>query len=128
MLLVFHVCVTAAETQHPQPLRIHIHCLVSGSLQASINECQWVPFFLHGGTWFHPFASYMLSRQTPFCQTAPLLPSVAQQQHVTEYWWECSNSITISQPPTYDVVGQHNKSGGITFLASPMSPLKPSQS
>jgi len=30
--------------------------------------------------------SYMLPRQMPFCQTAPVLPSVTQQQHVMEYW------------------------------------------
>ena len=33
------------------------------------------------------FAPYALPCQTPFCQTAPLLPSVvAQQQHGMEYW------------------------------------------
>jgi len=33
------------------------------------------------------------------CQSAPLLPSVAWQQHVMEYWREGSTSIAM--PPTY---------------------------
>ena len=52
---------------------------------ASINECQQVQFFLHGGIQFHTFASYTLPCQTPFCQTAPLLPSVPWQQNVMGY-------------------------------------------
>ena len=50
-----------------------------------------------------------------FCQTAPLLPSVARQQNVKENWQEGSISI----PPTSasDTVGQHTKTGGITFRA-----------
>ena len=47
---------------------------------ASINECQWEHFILYRGIQFHTFASYILPFQTPFCQTAPLLPSVIQQQ------------------------------------------------
>jgi len=54
---------------------------------ASISECQWVPFFQHGGIQFHAFASY-----------ATLLPSVTQQQNVGEYWWEGSTST--AKPPT----------------------------
>jgi len=38
------------------------------------------------------------SCQTPFCQIAPLLPSVAWQQNVGEYWWEGSTST--AKPPT----------------------------
>ena len=58
-----------------------------------VDECQWVPFFLHRGSQWHTFASYALLCQMPLCQTAPLLPSVAQQQNVMEYWWEGSASI-----------------------------------
>ena len=47
-------------------------------------------------------------------QTAPLLPSVSQQQHVTEYWWEGSTSMAIPTSVS-DGVGQHNIIGGITF-------------
>jgi len=45
-----------------------------------ISEYQWVPLFLHGGIQCHTFASSALPRQTPLCQTAPLLPSVAQRK------------------------------------------------
>ena len=35
-----------------------------------------------------------------------------------EYWWEGSTLTAISPTPTSDVVGQHNKIGGITFRAT----------
>ena len=53
-----------------------------------------------------------------FCQTAPLLPSVTQQQNVREYWWEDSASTAIPPTSTSNVVGQKNKTGGITFGAT----------
>jgi len=57
----------------------------------------------------------LLPCQMPFCHTAPLLPSVTQQQHVTGYGWEGSTPIAI--PPTFtsNFVSQHHKMGGITF-------------
>jgi len=54
----------------------------------------------------------------PFYKTAPLLPSVARQQNVMEYWWEGSASTDIPPSSTFDVMGQHNKTGGITFRAA----------
>ena len=44
-----------------------------------------------------------------FGQTAPLLPSVTQQQNVMEYWWEGSTSTATPQLPASDTVSQHNK-------------------
>ena len=84
----------------------------------SINECQWVPFFLYGEIQFHVFASSTLPCQMPFCQTALLLPPVAQQQNVTEYWWEGSASTVLPSTPASDVMGQQNETGGITFRAA----------
>ena len=54
--------------------------------------------FWHGRIQWHIFASYALPCQMPFCQTAPLQPSVTQHQHAMKYWWEGSTSTTI--PPT----------------------------
>jgi hypothetical protein len=51
----------------------------------------------------------------PFCQTAPLLSSVAWKQNLSEYWREDSASTAISTVFASDGVGQHNKIGGITF-------------
>jgi len=53
-----------------------------------------------------------------FCQSAPLPPSLVQQQNVMEYWQEGSTSAAI--PPTFtpDVVSQHHKTGGTTFKAA----------
>jgi hypothetical protein len=64
------------------------------------------------------FASYALPCQTPFCQIDPLLSSVARQQNLTEFWREVSTSTAISPTPASDVVGQHNKIGGINFGAT----------
>jgi len=58
--------------------------------------------------------THLLPHQTPFCLTVPLLPSVIQQQNVTEYWQESSTSTAIS-PKSASDVGQHNKIGGIIF-------------
>ena len=57
----------------------------------------------------------------PFCQTAPLLPSVTWQQHVTEYLWEGSTSIAIPPTTTSDVM-KHHKIGGTAFEAALPSP------
>jgi len=54
----------------------------------------------------------------PFCQTAPLLPSVTQERNIREYWWEGSTSTAIPPTPASDIVGQHNKIRGITFGAA----------
>jgi hypothetical protein len=74
--------------------------------------------FPHGGTQFHTFTSYALPRRTPFCQTALLLPSVARKENLTEYWREGSTSIAVSPISACNVVGQHNKIGGINFGAT----------
>jgi len=88
---------------------------------AIVCECQWIQFF---STWIqqHTCASYALLSQTPFCQTAPLLPSLTQQQNATEYYWQSSTSTAIPPPSTSDTVGQHDKIGGITFGAALIPP------
>ena len=84
----------------------------------SVDECQWVPLFPHEGIQWHTFASSALLCQTPFCQTAPLLHSVTQQPHITEYWSEGSTSIAIPPTSASDVVGQRYKIQGIIFKAA----------
>ena len=75
-------------------------------------------FFLHGGIQFHTFTLYTFPHQTPLHQIAPLLPSDEWQQNLMEYWWEGSTSTATPLTSTFDVVGQHNKIGGITFEAA----------
>ena len=65
---------------------------------------------MHGGIQFHTFASSALPCQTPFCQSAPLLPSVTRQQHVMGYWWEGPTSTTAILPTS--------DSDGIAFGAA----------
>jgi len=78
---------------------------------AGIDECQWVPYFLHGGIQLHTFASYTR-------HTVRLLPSVTQQQNVTECWWEGSTSTSIPPASTFNIVGWRNKRRGIIFGAA----------
>ena len=60
--------------------------------------------------------------QMPFCQTAPLLPFVTGQQHVTENWWEGSTSTVIPPTSASDIKGQHHKIISITFRAAIVGP------
>ena len=83
---------------------------------ASTNECQWVQCF-HGRIQWHTFASHALPYQMSFCQTAPLVPSVTEQQHVMGYWWKGSTS-TAAPPSALGITGWHNKTGDITFGAA----------
>jgi len=56
--------------------------------------------------------------QTPLCQTAALLLSVTWQQNVMEFWQEVSTSTAIPPISASDVIGQQNKTRGITFRAT----------
>ena len=79
---------------------------------ASVDECQWVPVFLHGRIHWQILALRALPPQTSFCQTAPLLPSVTWQQHVKGYWQEGWTSTASN------VMGQHNKIGDVVLGAA----------
>jgi len=47
-----------------------------------------------------------------------MLPSVTQQQNITEYWQEGSSSIAMPPTAASDVVADDDKTGGITFGAT----------
>ena len=91
----------------------HIHYLVSINVEQAQMNVNGYNFFMHGYIKLHPFASYTLPCQTPFCQTAPLLLSVAWCRHWMGYWWEGSTSTATSPASSSGVVGQHNKIGSI---------------
>jgi len=118
MRLVFHVAVTTAETHHPPPHCAHVHCLISINVQlvaVNVNGCHLFP---HGGIQWCTIASYTFPCRTLFCQTASLLPSVTQQQNVTERWWEGSTSTTIPPTPTLDITGIYHKNRRHYFQSS----------
>ena len=118
-ILIFLYCREVAIANAPFIAALCSHPLFGlHEHSASINECQWVHFFLRGGIRLHISASYAIPCQPPFCQTAPLLPSVAQQQDVAEYWWEGSASTAIPPASASAVMGRHSKGGGITLRAS----------
>ena len=109
--------VTTAETHHPSPHCAHIHSVVFINIQQTsmnVNGCN--------SSHMEEFSSqplpHALPCQTPFCQTAPLLPPVTWQQHVMGYWWEGSTSTAIAPTSASDIVGQHHQIGGITFTAA----------
>lgn len=96
--------------------------LLSGlhKCSANIDEYQWVPFFSAQRNSVTCLCSMCtsMSCQMAFCQTAPLLPSVTQQENVMEHWWEGPASTDIPPTSISDTVSQHNKVGGITFGAA----------
>jgi len=87
---------------------------------ASTNERQWVLRFLHGGIQLHTFASSITPCPMPFSQSTSLLPSIAELLNAMEYWSEGSASTAIPPTSASDIVGQHNKIGGITSAAGPI--------
>ena len=85
-------CITAASSTVARkilPTQSNFHCpnffFCLYKHSAGIDECQWVQFFPHGGIRFHTSASYALPCQTPFCQAALLMQSVAWQLNVISY-------------------------------------------
>ena len=117
MRLIFHVGVVFPEMHHSLSHCAHIYCLLSINVQQeSMNVKRW-NFFPHGKIQWHTFAPYVLLCQMLFGQTVPLLPSVTQQQNVTE---QSRGSVSPTIPPasTSHVMGQHNIIGGITFGAT----------
>ena len=71
--------------------------------------------FTHVGIKFPIIPSNKLLCQARFCESAPRLPSVVQQQNEMEYWWEGSTSTAVQPPSASDAMGQHNKIGGTNF-------------
>jgi hypothetical protein len=56
--------------------------LTTVALLGNIRVIDGIDFFPHGGTQRHTSASYALPCHTTFCQSAPLLLSVARQQNL----------------------------------------------
>jgi len=108
------VSITTSQTQHPPLHCAHSHCLVFINGQQAVS-----PFFPCGGIQCHTFASHAFPCQTSFHQTAPLLPSVTQQQNGMEYWWEGSASTAIPPTSTNDNVDQNQKNMRHYFCSSP---------
>ena len=108
------------------PLLKHITCCHSmltptGWSLWTPSKCQWMSLgsiFFHMEKCKNTFASWTLPDQAPFCQTAPWLPSVTQQPNMMGYWWGGSAPISVPPASPFDVVGQHHRTGGITFGAA----------
>ena len=107
-----------AETHNPWPLCAHNHCLVHINVHWALMKVSRCHFLCLEEFSYMPVLNNSLPHQTLFWQTAPLLPSVAWQQNVMEYWWEGSTSTTIPPRSISDVAGQHSKIIGIIFRAA----------
>ena len=118
--LSFHITVITAEVHHSPPYCAHIHCLVSINAQQALMKISGCHFFCLEESSDTPLLHTPLPCQTPFCQTAPLLPSVTQRQNIMEYCQEGLTSIAISPTSSSGVVDWHNKRGGNTFRAALM--------
>ena len=114
MWLIFRITVTNVETHHPLSRCAHIHCLVCINIQQTsmnVNGCHFFSAWRNSVT--HLRFILTLPCQTQLCQSASLLPYIAQQQTAADLW-EGLTSTDI-QPSTSDIMSQHNKIGGITF-------------
>jgi hypothetical protein len=66
-------------------------------------------------TYLNTSALYMLPWSDAFCQTTPLVLSVAWQQNLQTIDGKVQPLLPYHQHPPVNVVGQHNKIGSITF-------------
>ena len=82
---------------------------------ANVNECQWMPFFLHGG--IQDFRRYFT--RTFMSDTILSNCSSAAICHIATKYNSmlAESSASTAIPPTSisNVMGQHNKTEGITF-------------
>jgi len=106
------VAVSTAEMPHPLPPCAHSHCLDTINIQQ-----EWMPMGAIFSIWWNS-VTHLCFIHTSMSETASLLPSVTQQQHVMEYWWEGAASTAIPPTSASDVIGQHHKIGGITLRAA----------
>ena len=107
-------CLSHCCCHHWHTHYTHIQWLVSRNIQQVLMNAIGCNFFPHGKIQWYTFASCAFPCQTPFCQSAPLLPSVIQKVSIMDYWREGSTSTAIPPTSTFDVMGQHNKIGDIT--------------
>ena len=116
----------ASLSHHIPPHCAHIHCLVSINVQQASVNVSGYHFF---SAWRNsvPHLCFVCF-QTPFCQTAPWLLSVTQQENVMGYWQKGSTSTVVPLTSASNVMSQHNKIGDIIFGAAivvscPWAPL-----
>lgn len=83
----------------------------------NITECQWEQLFLHRGIHWYICDLYALPCSTWLYQTASLLPYVTWQPNILEYWWEGTTSTAVQPTSDTDIVGHHDRIGGIAFAA-----------
>lgn len=95
----------------PPTASLCLHPLFGFNELASTEECHWMPFFSSWGTSVSHLCYKCSSMSDPFCQTAPLLPAVTQQQHVVEYWQEGSTFTAIPPTSAFEVMGQYGRVG-----------------
>jgi len=94
---------TASQSSHPL---FDFH-----KCSATVNECQWAQFFLHGGNRLCTFAS-MSDANLSDCPSSAICQMAARHNgtFVGMFSLYCHTPTSAS-----DIVSQRNKIGGITF-------------
>lgn len=85
---------------------------------ASINECQWVPFFQHEGIQSQTSSSYEHPHHRTFCQPVSLLLSHTTQPVLCSSCSMVETLLARQQLLLMTFLGKNKKLGGITFGAT----------
>ena len=100
------------------------HCHRCWNMSPTTSLCSHPLFDLHQSASVNVSGWHFFCMEE--CSDTPLLQthfhvrchSVTQQQRVMGYWWEGSTSTVVPPTSASDIVGQHNKIGGIAFRSA----------
>ena len=108
--------VSIAEKHHALPFCAHIHCLVS-----TFSKHQWMSMGTIFSAWRNSIAYFcficisMSDAVLSDCSSASIGHRATK---CNKYWQKGSTSTVKPLTSAPDVMGQHNKTGGVTFRAA----------
>ena len=119
---LFHSCCDSVIAREMLPMESNFHCAHTLCLLSkNIPMHQWMSMGAILSSWRNsvpPLCSIFTPMSDAILSYCPLLPSVTQQQHAMEYWWEGSTSTAIPPTSASDTVDWHDEIGGIAFVAA----------
>mgnify|MGYP001853851982 FL=1 len=122
---VLAATITTAETHHPPPHCANIHCLIPLNIQQmlmNVNRYKLFHTFSSENSIPHLFfVSIFMS--DAIVSDFPSATISCTATKIMEYRQKGSASTARPPTPTLDIMGQHNKIGGITF-SGPLTHLK----
>jgi len=120
MQLVFYITVAIAEMHQPLPYYAHIYCLFCLNVQKCMWMSEGVTFFTWRNSLAHLCFNMHFHDRCLFVRL-PLCCHLSRSNKV-EYWRKGLTSTAVPPTSTPDVMGWHNKIGGITFGAALVVP------